>query len=91
MMKTKKCTPKGSNKVYSNKLASLKAIQKKGTTTTYAEANKSDEDQSSNEYEKEEEDLEKGDEDEEGDTISDEYSSQGKQSSTRERFKWGGL
>jgi hypothetical protein len=91
MMKTKKLTPKGSNKVSSNKLVRLKAIQKKGTTPTDAKANESDEYQSSNEdSEKDEEDAEKADEDQEEDAISDEDSSQGKQSSSRGRFKCGG-
>jgi hypothetical protein len=64
MIKTKKHTPKGSSKVSSNKLGRLKANQKKGTTPTDAEANKSDEDQSLNESEKDEEEVDKGDEDE---------------------------
>jgi hypothetical protein len=75
MMKTKKHTPKGSNKVSSNKLAPLKAIhEKKCTTPTDAEANKSDEDQSSSKSEKDEEDVEKGDEDNEEDSISEQPS-----------------
>jgi hypothetical protein len=48
MMKTNRLTPKGSKKVSSNKLARLKANQKKDTTPTDAEANESDEDQSLN-------------------------------------------
>jgi hypothetical protein len=45
---------------------------------------------SNNKFEKDVEDVEKGDKDEEEDAISDEDSSQGKQSSSQGRFKYGG-
>jgi hypothetical protein len=91
MTKTKKCTPKVSCKVSSNKVARLKTIQKKGTTPTDAEANESDEDQSSNEESKKDEaDKEIADEEVEEDAFSEEDRSQGKQSSCGGRFKCGG-